>query len=41
VDAGYPQLGAFQVWVCPLGMLLGRREILSFVALLSPAFWRR
>jgi len=41
VDAGYTQLGDFQVWVCTLGMLLGRLEILSFVALLSPAFWRR
>ena len=25
----------------PLGMLLGRLEILSFMALLTPAFWRR
>ncbi len=37
----YAQLGDFQIWVCTLGMLLGRLEILSFVALLSPAFWRR
>ena len=31
----------FQTWVCTLGMLLGRLEILSFMALLTPAFWRR
>lgn len=31
----------FQVWVCTLAMLLGRLEILSFMALLTPAFWRR
>jgi len=31
----------FQIWVCSLAMLLGRLEILSFMALLTPAFWRR
>ena len=31
----------FQIWVCTLAMLLGRLEILSFMALLTPAFWRR
>ncbi len=41
VDLSYTQLSDFQVWICTLGMLLGRLEILSFVALLSPAFWRR
>ena len=41
VDLGYGGLSDFQVWVCTLGMLLGRLEILSFLALLSPAFWRR
>ncbi len=37
----YAVLTDFQVWVCTLGMLLGRLEILSFLALLTPAFWRR
>jgi trk system potassium uptake protein TrkH len=41
VNLSYAQLSDFQVWICTLGMLLGRLEILSFVALLSPAFWRR
>ena len=37
----YAVLTDFQIWVCSLGMLLGRLEILSFMALLTPAFWRR
>lgn len=36
----YATLTDFQLWVCTLGMLLGRLEILSFMALLTPAFWR-
>jgi trk system potassium uptake protein TrkH len=39
--SNYTVLTEFQTWVCTLGMLLGRLEILSFMALLSPAFWRR
>lgn len=39
--SNYAVLTDFQVWVCTLAMLLGRLEILSFMALLSPAFWRR
>ncbi|WP_370680284.1 TrkH family potassium uptake protein [Comamonas sp. GB3 AK4-5] len=37
----YAVLDDFQIWVCTLGMLLGRLEILSFLALLTPSFWRR
>lgn len=37
----YATLTDLQIWVCTLGMLLGRLEILSFIALLTPAFWRR
>ena len=37
----YAVLTDFQIWVCSLAMLLGRLEILSFLALLTPAFWRR
>lgn len=40
-SANYAVLSDFQNWVCILGMLLGRLEILSFMALLTPAFWRR
>ena len=39
--ANYAVLNDFQLWVCTLAMLLGRLEILSFMALLTPAFWRR
>ena len=39
--SNYAVLTDFQIWVCTLGMLLGRLEILSFLALLTPAFWRR
>jgi trk system potassium uptake protein TrkH len=31
----------FQTWVCTLAMLLGRLEILSFLVLFTPGFWRR
>ena len=39
--SSYAALTDLQIWVCTLGMLLGRLEILSFLALLTPAFWRR
>lgn len=39
--SNYSVLSDFQLWVCTLAMLLGRLEILSFMALLTPAFWRR
>ncbi len=39
--SNYAVLTDFQTWICTLAMLLGRLEILSFMALLSPAFWRR
>ncbi len=31
----------FQIWICTLAMLMGRLEMLSFMALLTPSFWRR
>ncbi|MDO8905544.1 TrkH family potassium uptake protein [Hydrogenophaga sp.] len=34
-------LNDFQTWVCTLAMLLGRLEILSFLVLFTPGFWRR
>lgn len=39
--ANFAVLTDFQIWVCSLAMLLGRLEILSFMALLTPSFWRR
>ncbi|HEY0200937.1 MAG TPA: potassium transporter TrkG [Burkholderiaceae bacterium] len=39
--ATYATLSDFQIWVCTLAMLLGRLEMLSLLALLTPAFWRR
>jgi len=31
----------FQTWICTLGMLLGRLELLSIVVLFTPHFWRK
>jgi trk system potassium uptake protein TrkH len=31
----------FQLWVCTFAMVLGRLEMLSFIALLTPSFWRK
>ncbi len=39
--SNYAVLTDFQLWICTLAMLLGRLEILSFLAILTPAFWRR
>lgn len=37
----YQGLTDFQTWVCTVGMLLGRLEILSVLVLFSAAFWRK
>ncbi len=34
-------LSDFQTWVCTIAMMLGRLEMLSFLVLLTPAFWRK
>ncbi|MCY1547228.1 Trk system potassium uptake protein TrkH [compost metagenome] len=31
----------FQTWVCTVAMLLGRLEMLSFLVLFTPGFWRK
>jgi len=36
----YAGLSDFQTWVCSIGMLLGRLELLSLLILLTPSFWR-
>lgn len=38
--AHYGVLSEFQVWVCSIAMVLGRLEMLSLIALLTPSFWR-
>ncbi len=37
----YQPLSDVQIWICTLGMLLGRLEIFSVLVLLTPAFWRK
>ena len=37
----YAVLNDFQVWVCSLGMLLGRLELFTLLVVLTPAFWRK
>ncbi len=39
--SSFAVLTDFQVWVCTLAMLMGRLEMLSFLALLTPSFWQR
>jgi len=39
--SNFSTLTEFQLWVCTLAMVLGRLEMLSFIALLTPSFWRR
>lgn len=39
--ASFAVLTDFQTWVCTIAMLLGRLEMLSFMALLAPSFWRK
>jgi trk system potassium uptake protein TrkH len=34
-------LSDFQTWICTIGMLLGRLELLSVLVLLTPLFWRK
>jgi trk system potassium uptake protein TrkH len=37
----YAGLTDFQTWVCTLAMILGRLEMLSFLVLFTPGFWRK
>jgi trk system potassium uptake protein TrkH len=39
--SNYSGLTDFQTWVCTLGMLLGRLELLSVLVLFTPQFWYR
>jgi trk system potassium uptake protein TrkH len=31
----------FQTWTCSATMLLGRLELITVLAIFSPAFWRK
>ena len=37
----YAALTDFQTWICSAAMLLGRLEMLSFLVLFTPGFWRK
>lgn len=37
----FSALSDVQTWICTIGMLLGRLEMLSFMVLLTPSFWRK
>lgn len=39
--SSFAVLTDFQIWVCTLAMLMGRLEMLSFMALLTPSFWKK
>jgi trk system potassium uptake protein TrkH len=34
-------LNEFQTWVCTVTMLLGRLELITVLAILTPSFWRK
>jgi trk system potassium uptake protein TrkH len=37
----YGSLSDFQTWMCTLGMMLGRLELVTVLVLLTPQFWHR
>jgi len=39
--ANFGVLSDFQTWVCTVGMLLGRLELLAVMVLFVPQFWRK
>jgi trk system potassium uptake protein TrkH len=40
-SVNFKGLSDFQTWVCTVGMLLGRLELLTVLVLLTPQFWRK
>lgn len=40
-SGSFAHFDSFQIWTCTLAMLLGRLEMLSFLALLMPSFWKK
>ncbi len=41
VTANFATVGPAEKWVCIFAMLVGRLEIFTLLAILTPAFWRR
>jgi trk system potassium uptake protein TrkH len=37
----YAVLDDFQTWVCTITMMLGRLELMTFLVVFTPAFWRK
>ncbi|MFI4914136.1 MAG: TrkH family potassium uptake protein [Steroidobacterales bacterium] len=40
-NSNYGVLNEFQLWICTAAMFMGRVEILTFVVLFTPTFWRK
>jgi len=40
-QGSFASLNDFQTWVCTLGMLMGRLELLAVMVLFVPQFWRK
>lgn len=40
-SGNYAVLSDLQTWVCSLAMVLGRLEMISFLVLFTPAFWKK
>lgn len=40
-SGSFAHFDSFQIWTCTFAMLLGRLEMLSFLALLMPSFWKK
>ena len=40
-SGNYAGFSDAQLWICTLAMLLGRLEILSFLVIFTPGFWRK
>ena len=40
-QGSFASLTDFQTWVCTIGMLVGRLELLAVMVLFVPQFWRK
>jgi trk system potassium uptake protein TrkH len=40
-QGSFASLTDFQTWVCTIGMLMGRLELLAVMVLFVPQFWRK
>ncbi|CAG0958620.1 partial Trk system potassium uptake protein TrkI, partial [Burkholderiales bacterium] len=39
--SNYAGLTDFQIWICTVGMLVGRLEIITVLIIFTPRFWQR